>query len=133
MLTVFYFCAFGIHFGQCYHNLPTNMSPNSLGNVLRGKIISDYQAGMRQKEIGEKYDVHKSTICRLLKKFQTTAMVDVIHKGGRHFKTTAREDSMIVKHLKRDPYKSSNQIKQEIQLTVSDRTIRRRAVEAGLF
>ena len=47
---------------------------------------------MSQKDICVKYDVHKSTVCRLLQKFKSTENVDIIHKGARPRLTTARTD-----------------------------------------
>lgn len=40
---------------------------------------------------------------------------------------------MTVRCIKKDPSKSSFKVQKELQLPVSDRTIRRRTVEAGLF
>ena len=55
------------------------------------------------------------------------------NKGGRPRSTTSREDSMIVRSVKKDPWISSVEIQKQLELPVSDRTIRRCAVEAGLF
>ena len=84
------------------------------------------------KKICAKYDVPKSTVCRLLQKFKSTGNVDIIHNGGRPRITTARTDSMITRQVKKDPFISSNAIQKELNISVSSRTIRRRAVEAGL-
>jgi transposase len=109
------------------------MAPDSLGLELRKKIIDDYKNGMSQKTICDKYQVKKSTVSRLCSKYRTTGNIAVDHKGGRPRSTTFREDSLIVRSIKKDPTKSSFKVQKELQLSVSTRTIRRRTFEAGLF
>lgn len=111
----------------------TKMAPDSLGLELRKKIIDDYKSGMSQKTICDKYQVKKWTVSRLCSKFRSTGKISVDNRGGRPRSTTSREDSMIVRCIKKDPSKSSFKVQTDLQLSVSDRTIRRRAVEAGLF
>ena len=109
------------------------MAPDSLGLELRKKIIGDCVSGMSQKSICDKYRVKKWTVSRLCSKYRSTGKLAADNKGGRPRSTTSREDSMIVRSVKKDPWISSVEIQKQLELPVSDRTIRRRAVEAGLF
>ena len=88
---------------------------------------------MSQKSIRDKYRVKKWTVPRLCSKYRSTSKLAADNKGGRPRSTTSREDSMIVRSVKKDPWISSVEIQKQLELPVSDRTIRRRAVEAGLF
>ena len=84
---------------------------------------------MPQKSICDKYRVKIWNISRLCSKYRSTGKLAADNKGGRPRSTT----SMIVRSVKKDPWISSVEIQKQLELLVSDRTIRRRAVEAGLF
>ena len=86
----------------------------------------DYVSGMSQKSNCDKYRVKKSRLCS---KYRSTGKLAADNKGGRPRSTTSREDSMIVRSVKKDPWISSVEIQKQSELPVSDR----RAVEAGLF
>ena len=88
---------------------------------------------MSQRSICDKYRVKKWTVSRLCSKYRSTGKLAADNKGGRLRSTTSREDSMIVRSVKKDPWISSVEIQKQLELLVSDRTIRQRAVEAGLF
>ena len=107
--------------------------PTILDWKLRKKIIGDYVSGMSLKSICDKYRVKKWTVSRLCSKYRSTGKLAADNKGGRPRSTTSREDSMILRSVKKDPWISSVEIQKQLELPVSDRTIRRRAVEAGLF
>ena len=109
------------------------MASDSLGLELRKKIIGDYVSGMSQKSISDKYRVKKWTVSRLCSKYRSTGKLAADNKGGRPRSTTSREDTMIVRSVKKDPWLSSVEIQKQLELPVSDRTIRQRAVEDGLF
>ena len=70
---------------------------------------------------------------KIMFQLRSTGKLAADNKGGRPRSTTSREDSMIVRSVKKDPWISSVEIQKQLELPVSDRTIRRRAVEAGLF
>ena len=109
------------------------MGFDTLQSQLRKLIIKDYQSGMSQKDICIKYDLEKSKISRLIKKFITTGCATVSHVGGRPRSTTPRQDSMIIRSVKKDPFKSSTIITKELKLEVSSSTVRRRLIEAKLY
>lgn len=54
-------------------------------------------------------------------------------KSGPKRKTSVQTDRHIVKLVKQDPFKSSNDVKEELNLNVTCRTVRRRLVESGLL
>ena len=87
---------------------------------------------MSQNSICRKYRVKKWTVSRLCAKYRSTGKLAADNKGGSSHSTTSREDSMIVRSVKKDPWISSVEIQKQSDLPVVDRTIRR-AVEAGLL
>lgn len=109
------------------------MGYDSLGTKVRELIIADYNSGMTQASICAKYDVEKSKMSRLVAKYRSTGDVTVTHRGGRPRLTTPREDLMIARSTKKDPFKSAEMIRNELNLNVTLPTIRARLRENGLF
>ena len=107
------------------------MSNDTLGVGLRKRIIDDFNGSLKQKQICEKYSLLKSTVSRLITKFKKTGSCDIEHNGGCSRCTSSKEDALIARSYKKDPFKSSNKVQKD--LTISNRTIRWRAVEVGLF
>ena len=56
-----------------------------------------------------------------------------VETRGRKRKTNYREDKLIIREAKKDPFISSNTIKKNLELNVTARTIRGCFVEANLF
>ena len=56
-----------------------------------------------------------------------------VETRGRKRKTNYREDKLIIREAKKDPFISSNTIKKNLELNVTARTIRGRLVEVNLF
>lgn len=108
------------------------MARDKFGFELRQRIVTDYSSGISQKDIAEKYNVHKSSICRIIAKFKKTSQISVKHRGGRPRKTSDRTDNLIIRHVKKDPFISSSKLTEKLQVSVSDRTIRRRLLQASL-
>lgn len=99
------------------------MGGNKYNQHIKKQIINDYKAGVSQKDISEKYNVHKSTVSRVLSSGNTKT----VHGGGRKRKTTPKEDRKIKRIIQQFPQISSKEIKNSLQLCISAQT-----VEAGL-
>lgn len=108
------------------------MAPDKFGEALRKLIVDDFKKGISQKELSIKYKVHKSSISRILSRFRRTKSVKVISKGGRPRKTDNRTDALLVREVKKFPFKSASKLAKEFKIQVSERTISRRLVDAGL-
>lgn len=83
--------------------------------------------GKTIREIAEIVGCSKNMVCNALKLNKTEE-----NRGGKR-KTTPKTDRRIVKLVKSDPFKSSQDVKNELNLNVSTRTIRRRLVENNLL
>lgn len=109
------------------------MGFDSIGNILRQKIIDLHNKGTRQSEISSTLGVKKYTVSRLIKNFKEKGTFLVNHKGGRPRSTSPRDDQLIARYIKKYPFKSAVSVQKETNISVSPRTIGRRLQEAGLF
>lgn len=109
------------------------MAGNKYNAAFKVRIINDYKRGLNQSTISKKYTIHKSVISRILSRYRETGSVETTHKGGRPRKSSKREDLLIIRMIKKNPFISLTEIVNDLKLKFSDRTVRRRAVEAGLF
>lgn len=88
---------------------------------------------MTQREISEAVEVSKSTVNRIIKRFDDTGNSGPLRKGkcGRKRKTTARTDKKLVRRSLANPRMTAVDLKKEENLTISRETIGRRLREAG--
>ena len=108
------------------------MARDKFGLELRKRILCDYSDGISQKDISEKYEIHKSSVSRIISKFKKSGDISVTHRGGRPRSTSHRTDNLMIQQAKKDPFTTSSKIAASIQVPISTRTIRRRLVEASL-
>lgn len=108
------------------------MARDKYSTEVKFNIIREYKNRKTISEISRIFIINKSIISRLISKYKATGTVDSQHKGGRRRKTTKREDKMIKRQIIKNPKVSSGQIVKNLSLEISERTVRRRAVEAGL-
>ena len=78
----------------------------------------------------------RGKIYNALKHFHTYGVTNNVHRAPRPCKTLTREDHVVVKAFKADSFKSSKQLKVELEslygINISSRTIRQRLNEAAL-
>lgn len=107
------------------------------------KQLTEYQLGciwswrypkpvLTYKKIAKKMRKNESTVQRAFHRMKKRGGPHRKKGSGRPRVTTKRHDKHMVVAAKRNPFASSKQIKNKLQLTASDRTIRRRLVKAGL-
>lgn len=104
---------------------------------IKNKIVECFKNGNKPIDISRNFQVPKGTVSKIIKKFKERGTVEVKMKPGRPRKTTKRLDKVIKNTSTKDPRKSSKDIKEEILeqhgVLLSDRTVRRRLNDAGLF
>ena len=59
------------------------MARDKFGLELRKRILCDYSDGISQKDISEKYEIHKSSVSRIISKFKKSGDISVTHRGGQ--------------------------------------------------
>ena len=106
------------------------MARNTYSNQLKFKIIDDWRADLSRHELCNKYSISRSVISRLISKFLRTGRLSPVRCGGRPCKTSRYEDSLIKREIHTDSTKSSGQIRNNLSLNISERTIRTSSKEA---
>ena len=100
----------------------------------RTKIITLHQhTGKTCRQISELTNVHYSTVSRIIKRYQRDGSITPVRKGncGRKSKTTMREKRMVVTTSRINPRLNAIDIRNRLDLRVSNRTVRRILVNAG--
>lgn len=72
-----------------------------------------------------KYNVSKSTVCKLMKKAQQHKTIENLKRKGRKKKVTPRMERRIMREVDNNNTSSSRQIKESLSLPVSPASIRR--------
>lgn len=107
------------------------MARDKYSENLKNEIIKDYLNGKSQLSLSKKYNINKSIISRLIKKYQAKKTVKTLHLGGRPRKTSERTDRRIIQTVQKYPFKSSITILNDLDLNIDSSTVRRRILEAG--
>ena len=107
---------------------------NALSSVDHGRILQLHLDGKSYRDIGSRYKVSASVIHCLIQKYNATGSMDRHHGQGRKRKTTAREDTRIVREVKRNRFSSANDIREALNMHhISEGTIRNRIREVESF
>ena len=103
---------------------------------LRQVVIKHFLNGDSEHEIARKVLIPRSCINYMIKKYKSTKCIGNIIGRGRKRKTTAQIDRIIQRKIKANRRISSTSIKAQLQteinIIISESTIRRRANEIGL-
>lgn len=114
-------------------NILELMVRSQLTEFDKGQIIAWNELNLSSRTISNKLDRDHSTIIKFLKKFKLTKSHLRASGSERKRETTKRDDSHIITYALRHPNESAAEIKSALNLIVSEKTIRNRLHEAGLF
>lgn len=93
----------------------------------RAVCVALQKEGLSCREIASRVGISKSSVDRAVKLLKETGQYDSRKRSGRPTVTTKREDSAIKRVVKKNPFISSADIKNELpHLLASARTVRRR-------
>mmetsp|Transcript_29620 Transcript_29620/g.42290 ORF Transcript_29620/g.42290 Transcript_29620/m.42290 type:complete len:140 (+) Transcript_29620:10-429(+) len=97
----------------------------------RERMVNLFTQGFSYSLIAREYGVFPSTVWRLVQKFKCTGSSERLSGSGRRRKTTAKEDSLIVKEVRKNHHRVAvHRIRKDLELEkVSCQTIRRRITE----
>ena len=106
-----------------------------LSNVDRARALGMVQGGTSQENFARHFNVHKSTISKLMTRYRDTGDVKDRIRSGRPRITSANTDRRIVGLAARRRFVTANAIQAEVHnpgnQRVSDHTIRNRLRSAG--
>lgn len=111
-----------------------NMGRRRLSIDTRNQIIGMHAAGMSFKTIGRNMGYHYTVISRLVRKHAQTGCAIDRARSGRPTVTTQREDRLLLRNARREPFSTSPQLKRLWlpNRPISTRTVRNRLKAAGL-
>lgn len=100
---------------------------------IKLQIVKMFEEGTPQSVISARFNINKSIISRMIKRYHERGTVVSRCSPGRPRVTTRLQDNLIKRKCTRDPFLPASQIKAELDLPISSRTIQRRLVEKGLY
>ena len=92
-----------------------------------------YESGYTDHEIGKKLNRWCTTIRRFLFKYYLAGSFKRKQGSGRRRKTTAREDRLIIREVRKNRKVTAAEIKRNFKLDVDERTVLRRIHSIGKF
>ena len=98
----------------------------------RAVVVALSKSGIKQTEIAAEVGVIQSCVSKLLRNFRDTGTPTKRQRSGRPKKTTCQTDRQIARQSLRNRQPTSTDIRNQLSLPVSSRTVRRRLVKAGL-
>lgn len=108
------------------------MGGKKISYQIRNLIVRDFEKNESQRKIAEKYSVSRGAVQKIILKHQRVGSVADRSGRGLKRKSDHREDSRIIREIKKDPFVTIRGVKEKLNLTISERTIRRRIAEHGL-
>jgi transposase len=100
--------------------------------VQKAEIIGAFKANASTNMLAKLFGRSESQIRRIVADYRRHGTVEKVKHAGRPKKTTSRDDKLIVREVKKDPFSTGRQLKERMShLNVSARTIRRRITESG--
>jgi len=108
------------------------METKQMSVQVRNLIIKNRNKGLSNREIGQKYSVSEAVVRKNWKKYQEIGTVADKYGRKRKRKTNPVEDRRIIREMKINPTVTSRVIRKNVQLNISERTVRRRLRDAGL-
>ena len=82
--------------------------------LVRSKIITHYEDGMKIKEIAQIVNVPRRTVSDIIKRFNETGSLNVKPKHGRPSKITKSIGKYILRDINKSRDKTSIELKHEI-------------------
>ena len=120
------------HFLRCRLGKRRNIQMIYEKLLLNTSWIGDFE-----REIACKILIPRSSVNYMITKYKSMKCIGNMIGRGRKQKTTVHTDRIIQRKIKTDRRKSSTSVKAELQtelnMTMSETTIRRRAHEIGLY
>ncbi len=105
-----------------------------LSDFEKGRLIELYQNGFTQKRIADELGCSQQSVSSNISRYYKYGRLDYRWCGGRPRKTSKRDDTMIIREMKKDRRISANQVKINLGLShISEDTILRRIHGSGEF
>ena len=104
---------------------------------VQNAIIRSVKSGIPQKDLARQFNLAKSTISKIVRRFEAHGCVVKAQRSGRPKKTSDHQDRLIVRLSKLDPSLTSQDIQKKMVemygIALSQSTTKNRLRVAGLF
>ncbi|KAG7163712.1 Transposable element Tcb2 transposase-like 10 [Homarus americanus] len=100
--------------------------------ILPGQIIALRDIGLSIRAIAHQLGVLPRTVSKLIQRWEETGNLTYLARRPRSRVTTTQEDECIRQAAEENPFTNAVAIRDELQLNVSNETVRRRLHEAGM-
>lgn len=117
-----------------------NMTPRNrkeYSNDLRELVVKHFLNVDSEREIAKKVLIPRTSVHYIIDKYKSTKCIGNLIGRGRKRKTTVHTDRLIQRKIKVDRRKAAVSVKAEVEkelnINVSESTVRRRAHEVGLY
>lgn len=105
---------------------------NSTKVAQRGRIVGMRDAGLTPSEISRELGISRTTVYKWLQRWDEEECLDDHPKSGRPRETTPAQNEAIREGAAADPFTNAVAIREQLQLEVTPRTVRKRLHEAGI-
>ena len=107
---------------------------NHLSDREKQRILMLFHKGKSKIDIARLYNINRCVVTKIIKRFDERGTVRTARRNGRPRKTTIRTGRKIVRMSKKDPFLTSTEIRNRLDLLeISSKTVSRRLIENGLF
>jgi transposase len=113
--------------------VPRKKRGRDMDEVQCGGVVTSHSLGVSVSKIARLYKKSHSAIYRIIKKYHADKVLGRKPGGGRKRKTTKVQDKAILKEVKKNRKTTGVEIRESLQLNISDRTIRRRITETKKY
>lgn len=100
--------------------------------ALRGRIVGMHESGKTASEISRELGVTKDTVYLWIRRWQEEGTLADRRRQGRPRETTDDQDEAIKEAAERNSFTNAVAVAQDLNLPVSERTVRRRLHEQGI-
>lgn len=99
---------------------------------IRKLMIEKRKKGESYNKIAKYFNVSKNGVFSICKRYEQTGLVTDAHRSGAPRATSKHQDSLIIREIRKNPFISAPEIKNQLNLSVSTETIKRRLKDRGV-
>src|SRR3954454_4762027 len=102
------------------------MKQKEIESPLKRAIVQAKENGDTDREVAKQYSVGKTTVSRIYRRFKDIGSIAKIHRSGRPRKTTKRQEALLTRIVKKNPFKTAVDVAKEaferLSLEISSKT-----------
>ena len=104
---------------------------HELTDLEKGGIVT-LEPHFSHAEIGDQLDIDRSTVTKFLERFHIRQSIENLPRSGRPRKTSETGDRWIIRNAESETHVSFKQLKNILNIDISQQSIRQRLREAGI-